>query len=154
MPAPVIIKWVSLCLSRMWDMSYVNNMALPPPIIDLCILTSFSNRFCWIGTNQTPKGRQEPLFTKMCVWCSWHFPPSRNDRCKQRHVNSLIFDVALGDIARLTITHSNSSPHALFWNSFYPKLHQENWPSSYTWQIQHTVTPFKQGVWKMHAVKT
>ena len=35
-------KWCNTC----GNMSYVNNMALPPPIFRLCILVSFSNRLC------------------------------------------------------------------------------------------------------------
>ena len=77
---------------RMWDMSYVNNMASSPPNFYLCILAFVSNRF--FGSEQSKHQREEhePLFT--CVCCSWHLSPWRNDCHKQRHENRVIFDVA------------------------------------------------------------
>ena len=55
----------------------------------------------------------------MCVWCSWHLLPWRNNRHKQRREISVIFDVAFqfevfretNDMARLPVTQSNFSPH-------------------------------------------
>ena len=55
-------------IQRMWDMSYVNNMASLPPIFHLCILGSFSNRLCWIRKEERPKERpQTPLYVNVCL---------------------------------------------------------------------------------------
>ena len=59
---------------------------------------------------------------QMCVWCSWHIPPWRNARHKQRRENNVIFNVAFqfeavqetDGMPRLPITQSNFSTHTFF----------------------------------------